>query len=107
METGTTIHLAAWLVSLIGGSLVPVATGLATKLSAAPGKKALIGVALSAAVTVLAYIVDQQGTFVPQAALLLFAMTFSSHVVSYYGAWKPLGGGAAPGAKATAEVGIS
>lgn len=106
METST-ITLAAWLVSLIGGAAVPVLTGLATKLQAAPGKKALVGLVLSAVVAVLAMIANSDGTFVPAEAITLFAATFVTHVTTYYGLWKPVGGGAAPGAKATENVGVS
>lgn len=107
MESTSTIHLAAWLVSLLGGTAVPVLTGLATQLRATSGRKALIGVAMSAVVTVLAVIVQAEGTFVAEDALLLFATTFGAHVTTYYGFWRPLGGGAAPGALATADIGIS
>lgn len=101
------IQLAAWAVALLGGSAVPVLTGLATKLQASSGLKAFVGLVLSAVVTVLAMIAQHDGTFVAANALLLFATTFAAHVTTYYGAWKPLGGGAAPGAKATADIGLS
>lgn len=102
----STITLAAWLVAFLGGTAIPVLTGLATKLEASPGTKAVVGLALSAAVTALATIVDGQGVFEPRTSLMLFASTFVTHVCAYYGFLKPVGGGAAPGAKATAGVGI-
>lgn len=102
----STITLAAWLVSFLGGTAVPVLTGLATKLQASPGLKAIVGLALAAAVTVIATIVDGQGVFEPRTTLVLFVTTFVTHVTTYYGLLKPIGGGAAPGAKATADVGI-
>jgi hypothetical protein len=106
VETST-ITLAAWLVSILGGTAVPVLTGLATKLQATPGKKAIIGLALSALVAVLAMIANGNGTFIVAEAVTLFASTFVAHVTTYYGLWKPVGGGAAPGAKATSEIGVS
>lgn len=109
METldPSTITLAAWLVAFLGGTAVPVLTGLATKLQAEPGRKAIVGVALSAAVAVLATIVDGDGIFEPRTTLMLFVSTFVAHVSTFYGFWKPVGGGVAPGAKATAEIGVS
>jgi hypothetical protein len=100
------IHLEAWVVALIAGTLIPLVTGLITKLSAQPGTKAIIALALSAAVAVLNAIVVAQGEFLVRDITILFATTFTTQVVTYLGLWKPVGGGASPGAKATAEIGV-
>lgn len=106
MEITHTITLAAWLVALLGGTVVPILTGLATKLSATPGTKAVVGLLLSTAVTLVAAVVNARGVFVAEELAVLFATTFTAHVTTYYGLWKPVGGGAAPGAKATAGAGL-
>jgi hypothetical protein len=106
MEPASTIHLSAWLVALLGGTAVPVLTGLITKLQASAGMKAVVALLLSAVVTVIAVIVQADGTFVAEDVLKLFATTFVAHATTYYGFWRPIGGGAAPGAVATADAGI-
>lgn len=106
MELSTSITLSAWVVAFLGGTAVPVLTGLATKLRASPGRKAFIGLALSAVVAVAASVVNGGGVFELDKLIPLFVTTFLMHVSSYYGWWKPVGGGAAPGAQATAGIGI-
>lgn len=103
----STIHLEAWVVALIAGTVIPIVTGLITKLSATPGTKALVAFFLTAVVAVFDAIVLAGGTFVVRDTVVLFVTTFAWHVAAYYGLLKPVGGGAAPGARATADVGIS
>lgn len=102
----STITLAAWVVAFLGGTAVPVLTGLVTKLEASSGMKALVGVVLSAVVAVLAAVVQGNGVADPNVLIPLFIATFWTHVTTFYGWWRPVGGGVAPGAKATAATGI-
>lgn len=102
----STVTLEPWVVAIIGGTLIPLLVGVATKLGASPGLKAVIGLVLVAVVTALNVIVTNNGTFVIRDVVVLFATTFVVHVASYYGLWKPIGGGAAPGAEATKNFGV-
>jgi hypothetical protein len=100
------IHLEAWVVALIAGTLTPIATGLLTKLSAQPGMKAFVAFLLTATIAVFDAIVVAGGQFIVRDTIILFVTTFAWHAATYFNVWKPLGGGAAPGAKATAEIGL-
>lgn len=100
------IHLEAWIVALLAGTVIPILTGVATKLDAAPGKKALVSLGISALVTVLNSIVYTNGAFVLRDMVVLFVTTFTWHAAWYQGFLKHVGGGAAPGALATADIGI-
>lgn len=105
MDTGS-IQLEAWVVALIAGTVIPIIVGLITKLGAHPGTKALVAITLTAIVAILNAVVVAEGTFVVRDIIVLFVTTFAWHVATYYGIWKPIGSGAAPGAKATAEIGV-
>lgn len=100
------IHLEAWVVALLAGTVTPVITGLITKLQAHPGTKALIALLLTAVIAVINAIVNANGDFVLRDVVVLFVTTFVWHVATYFGVWKPVGSGAPPGARATAEVGV-
>jgi dolichyl-phosphate-mannose--protein O-mannosyl transferase len=106
MEFSTKIELAAWVVALLAGTVTPVLTGLITKLNAHAGTKAFIAVLLTAGVAIIDAIVVAKGEFILQDIVILFVMTFTWHVATYFGVWKPVGGGVAPGARSTAEIGL-
>ena len=65
----------AVLISLVAGSLIPVVTGLATKLQAPAMVKSLVALAVAALVGVLTQI-QQTGAFDWQQSLMLFAAAF-------------------------------
>lgn len=102
----STVSLEPWVVAVIGGTLIPLVVGLVTKLGASSAVKAVTGLFLTALVTILNVIVTSNGTFVVRDVVVLFATTFVMHVASYYGAWKPLGGDAAPSAHIMPNKGI-
>ncbi len=106
VDVSTQITLAAWVVALLGGTVTPLLTGLITKLEAHPGTKAFVALVIAAFIAVIDAITLAQGTFVVQDMIILFTVTFVMHVSTYYGFWKPVGSGAAPGARATAAMGV-
>jgi len=106
VDFSTRIELAAWIVALLGGTLSPVLTGIVTKLQAHPGTKAFIAVLITAAIAVIDAITLAHGEFILQDIVILFVTTFTWHVATYFGVWKPVGNGVAPGARGTAEMGV-
>lgn len=105
MDT-TSIQLNAWVIALLAGTVTPLLTGIITKLEAHPGTKTLIALFLTAAAAVIAAIVNANGMFQVRDVIALFVTTFVWHVATYFGVWKPVGSGAPPGARATAEIGV-
>lgn len=106
MDFSTKIELSAWIVALLAGTITPVLTGIVTKLEAHPGTKALIAVMITAVISVINAITLANGQFIFQDIVILFVTTFVWHVATYFGIWKPIGNGTAPGARATAEIGV-
>lgn len=100
------IDLAPWTVSLIAGTVIPLVVGLITKLRASAGLKAVVALLLDVVVTVANLLVTRNGHIEVAEFVTFLAVTFLIHVGSYLGLWKPVGGGAAPGSVATANVGI-
>src|SRR4051812_44484053 len=74
MPIPETVDLAPWLVVLIGGTLIPLVTGLLTKQAAHPGLKATVSIALSAALAAVAP-VFATGSFQARETLALFVGT--------------------------------
>lgn len=102
----STYTLSPWILAIVTGTVTPILTGLVTKLGASSPVKALTGFVLMALGTVINLIVTNNGTFVIRDAIVLFATTFVVHAAMYLNLWKPVGGGAPPGAKSTANFGI-
>lgn len=101
------VQLPEWMIiPVLAGLVTPFLTGFATKLSASAGTKAVVALAVTALVAVIDSVVRHGGGFVPTEMAVLWATTFATHAASYFGAWKPIGGGAAPGAAATADIGL-
>lgn len=105
MPVPETVDLAPWIVVLLGGTLIPLITGLLTKQAAHPGLKATVSIALSAALAAVAP-VFATGSFQVRETLALFVGTFATQVLTYYGLWKPIGNGTSPTQAATPEVGL-
>lgn len=102
-----TVVLPDWLyVPLIAGSLTPILTGVLTKLDAHPGTKALVAAILTGLVAVIDSIARHGSAFQPAEMLVLWVTTFAWHCAAYFGILKPAGGGVAPGAAATATIGV-
>lgn len=105
--SATTITLDPFIVALIGGTLIPIVTGLVTKLEASSGVKAGVALVLSAVVGVLGSIVSSNGTFDWKIAVLAAGAAFATNVTTYLGVHKAIGSTGAPlGATATAGFGL-
>lgn len=101
------INLDPVFVSLIGGTLIPILTALLTKLNASKGLKALVALVLACALAGGSMIVQTEGVFTWQTLVLSVAAAFSANVVSYVGAWKPIGDtNEVPGAILTRNIGF-
>lgn len=97
------IQLDAWVVALLAGTISPILTAILTKLSATPGLKALIALLVTAVLAVVNAIVFANGEFLVRDMVILFVVTYSTHAVTYFNFWKPVG---VPLAVPTAEVGV-
>jgi hypothetical protein len=106
MILAATIALVLAAVDLAASvSLDPVVVAILSG-TVTPGVKAIVAIVLVAVATVVNAVVATP-TFTVQSIVVLFAITFASHIASYFGVWKPAtGGNGAPGARATADKGI-
>ena len=105
MEIEITAQMLIWL-----GVLIPVATGLLTKLESSSGVKAVIAIVLSVILGVIA----EQGQLEAGQTLDLLAVgesafvAFVANIASYLGVWKPIGKDeSVPLQKATADFGFA
>lgn len=85
------IELSPIVISLLAGTITPLLTGLAVKLQASSGVKAIVGLAFVAIAAGTNYVITNNGSFkVDDVAVIVFT-TFVAHVSTYYGVWKPVG----------------
>lgn len=99
------MHVDALLLSLITGAVIPLLTGVITKLQASSGLKAMVSAFLSGVVAFVGYIVDWNGVGTWQQALVVGLIAFVTQAGSYHGFLKPTG--IAPAVQeSTAKVGI-
>lgn len=104
---GRTISLDATVVSIIAGTVIPLLVGIATKLNASSSTKAITALVLNiVAATLTQYVVATDGVFEPKTALVYFFMTVTMQVATYYGLWKPVGDGSAPGSNMIPDKGF-
>lgn len=103
--TPETIQLDPWILPILVGTLTPILTGIVTRFDARPGTKAITGLVIAglaaAAIEVVNWLTTTGGSFQVRAVAVLFLATFATHLATYYGIWRPVGGGAAPGAATT------
>lgn len=101
-ETVITIP-PVWL-PIVVGILTPELTGLATKLSASSGTKAIVGLV----VVIVGVLVERliSGPITGQQLWELFQATAVTHVVAFWGLTRHLGGGATVTQRATPEIGV-
>ena len=105
-DATTVVTLDPFIVSVLAGTIIPVITGVVTKLEAASGVKAIVALVLSALVGILTPIVNQGGTFDWKVVLLSFAAAFVTNLATYLGMWKAIGEPYPPLAKATENFGL-
>lgn len=88
----STVALAAPIVTIIVGLLIPILNGLLTKLSTSSGVKALLTTFLAGASAVVTngILADGSSVFTTQT-LYTFLITWGISVLSYVGLYKNLG----------------
>ncbi len=102
----TTISLDPFIVALIGGTLIPILTGIVTKLEAGNGIKSVVALVLSVAVGALSAIVNGGGTFDWKLLVAAAAAAFAMNVTSYLGLHTTIGSDQPWLSKATANFGL-
>lgn len=86
----TTITLSAFIVTLLVGYVIPLATALLTKVSASAGVKQFVTALLAAINGFVVTATMQDGTAVFSKQSLLFAiLSFITANVGYVAGWKP------------------
>lgn len=94
------------LLAFISGSVIPLATGLLTKLSAPSGLKAFFSALLAGVTAFVAYVTDFAGVGSWKEAVYVGLAAWVSHAGAYHGFWKPSGvAGAVQGSTATVGIG--
>lgn len=87
--TSTEITLDPMLIAAIIGILIPMVTGIITKLDARDHVKAVTALGLSVLVGVLTCVT--KGTVTPDMLVKAGMAAFGANVTTYMGAWKPMG----------------
>lgn len=87
------ITLDPLIVTFIVGGLIPILTGVVTKLGSSTTVKAVTALVLSSVTAVLTqlFVDNASNTFEPKAAAMLLFTTFVANLGSYIGVWKPIG----------------
>jgi hypothetical protein len=83
-------NLSPFIVSFILGALVPLVTGILTKLNTPSKVKAWVAVALDAVVgLVTVSMVDGGGAVISQSAVVAAVLAYFASQTSYTGFWRP------------------
>jgi hypothetical protein len=107
MSASAALNIDPLVYSFIGGSIIPVVTGLITKLQASSGLKAIVALFLSAVVGVVSQLVSNQTTHPEWKVMVIgVGIAFATNVASYLGGWKAIGPGGPPGSGLTANFGL-
>lgn len=85
------IHVDAMILALVSGSVIPLVTGIVTKMSAPSGLKALVSTILSGVTALVAYLTDWNGVGTWKEALVVGLTALIAHAGSYHGVLKPTG----------------
>lgn len=102
----TTLVLDPFLVALIGGTIIPILTGLITKLEAGDGIKSAAAFVLSILVGVGGQIVTNNGALDWKIAALAVGAAFATNVTTYLGLHTTIGKPAPFLATETANFGL-
>ena len=85
-----TLTLSAFTVLVVTSLLIPLATGLVTKLQASPTVKQIVTAAISAAVGIVTTSTQADGTAVISLATVQYALlAFAIATVGYLGLYRP------------------
>jgi hypothetical protein len=91
------LDLSPFLVTTILGTIIPLITGLLTKLSTPAWVKAVLTAALSTVAGALnVSLVDGGGAVVSQSTVISAVLTFIVAVATYAGFWRPLAVSSSP-----------
>lgn len=85
----TEITLDPMLAAAIAGIIIPMVTGVITKLDSSSHVKALTALVLSVLTAVLTC--ASKGMFTPDMLAKTAMAAFGANVTTYIGAWKPMG----------------
>lgn len=85
------IELDMTLLGLLSGTVIPLATGVLTKLSAPKGLKALCSAVLAALTAVVSLLTGYAGVGTVKEAIYVGLTAFVAHAGAYYGLLKPVG----------------
>lgn len=85
------IHLDTALLAFIAGTVIPLATGLLTKLHAPSGLKAFVSAVLSGVTAVVALLTSYAGVVDAKQALFVFFGAWVTQAGTYWGFFKPTG----------------
>lgn len=101
------IDVPDWLIPVLTGVVVPLLVGLAIKLRAHPGWKALASIVISALASILETLAANNGHLDANPYLLNWAITTATAILAYLGLWQPVGGGVSdPVSLATPHTGF-
>ncbi len=99
------VSVDAQLAALLLGVVIPLLVGLLSKINAPDGLKSVMNLGLSALAALLTTVSVDGGDFLVREFVTLFAFTWGTSIVSYYGLHKPTGV-AGSVASATRDFGI-
>lgn len=85
----TEITLDPMLAAAVAGIVIPMVTGVITKLDSSSHVKAVTALVLSVLVAVLTCV--SKGMFTPDMLAKTAMAAFGANVTTYVGAWKPMG----------------
>jgi hypothetical protein len=88
--TETILNLSPVAISLATGAVVPILTGVATKLKAASGVKATVALVLSAIGGAIVCL-TQANPVTLDELFICIGTVFTANFAAYNGAWKPIG----------------
>jgi hypothetical protein len=90
LETSeTSVELSPFLVTLIIGTLLPIATGLLTKLNASDKVKGTVNLFLAAVTAIISQnLVEGGGAIFSEDTLLMGLLAFIASVAAYHGFWQ-------------------
>ncbi len=89
-ETLNSVRLEPLVVNMVIAVLIPVLTGILTKVTWSSGTKGLITLVLTMTQTLIVQnTVDDGSAFFNQETILAFILSFTISIASYYGIYKP------------------
>lgn len=85
------LQLDATTLAVISGAIIPILTGIATKLGTSSGVKAVVNFLLSAVAGALSVVLAQGGALDWKQFAIAIGMTWVVSSATYFGLYKPTG----------------